>query len=76
MGHPPGLSLGKMLPWASVMISETLVAADRGREFVYPRGVDKSTSRGVGTSVIARTLNACVCSSGYGRRPSGKPDVQ
>lgn len=63
-----------MLPWASVMISETLVAADRGREFVCARGVDKSTSRGVGTSVIARTLNACVC-SGAGRRPSGKPDA-
>lgn len=56
------------------MISETLVAADRGREFVCARGVDKSTSRGVGTSVIARTLNACVC-SGAGRRPSGKPDA-
>jgi hypothetical protein len=56
------------------MISETLVAADRGHEFVCARGVDKSTSRGVGTSVIARTLNACVC-SGAGRRPSGKPDA-
>ena len=55
------------------MISQTLVAADRGREFVCARGVDKSTSRGVGTSVIARTPNACVC-SGAGRRPSGKPD--
>ena len=56
------------------MISETLVAADRGREFVCARGVDKSTSRGVGTSVIARTLNACVCCCA-GRRPSGKPDA-
>ena len=46
------------LPWAAVIISQT-VAADRGREFVCAKDVDKSTSRGVGTSVTAWTRNAC-----------------
>jgi len=71
---PRAVPWERSLPWTSVMISETVVAADRGREFVCAKGVDKSTSHGGGTSVIARTLNACVC-CGAGRRPSGKPDA-
>src|ERR1700734_3314749 len=60
------------LPWASVMISQTAVAADREREFVCAKDVDKSTSRSVGISVIVRTPNACVW-CGAGRQRGGKP---
>jgi len=55
------------------MISQTAVAADRGREFVCAKGVDKSTSRGVGISVIVKTPNACVW-CGAGRQRGGKPN--
>ena len=46
---------------------------DRGRGSACAKAVDASTSRGVGTSVTARTPNACVW-SGAGRRRSGRPN--
>ena len=55
---PRAVPWERALPWAAVIISQT-VAADRGREFVCAKDVDKSTSRGVGTSVTAWTRNAC-----------------
>jgi hypothetical protein len=52
------------------MIRQTTVA-DRGHDFVCAKAVGGATSRGVGTNVIARMPNACVC-SGAGRRRGGK----
>ena len=49
------------------------VRDDRGRGCACAKAVDASTSRGVGTSVTARTPNACAW-SGAGRRPSGRPN--
>jgi hypothetical protein len=60
------------LPWAAVMISQTVVADDRGCESACAKVVDASTSHGVGTSITAKTPNAygwC----GAGRRRSGRP---
>jgi hypothetical protein len=69
---PPGCPLGGALPWARVMIRQTAVAADRGRGCACARAVGVRTSRGAGTSVTARTPNACA-RSGAGRRRSGRP---
>lgn len=60
------------LPWASVMISQTVVADDRGRGSACAKAVDASTNRGVGISITARILNACGW-CGVGRRRSGRP---
>jgi hypothetical protein len=64
------------LPWAVVMISQAAAAGpvrdDRGRGFVCARGVAAGTSRGVGTSVTARTPNACAWSDAGWRR-GGRP---
>jgi hypothetical protein len=56
---PPGLSLGRRnLPWAAVIISET--AADvRDPDCACARAVGARTRRGVGTSVTAKSPNAC-----------------
>jgi len=48
------------LPWAVVMISQTVVPDDRGCASVCAKAVDASTSRSVGTSITAKTPNACV----------------
>jgi len=75
---PPGLSLGRStLPWAAVMVIQSAAAVpvrdDRGRGSACAKAVGTSTSRGVGTSVTARTPNAggrCVA----GRRRGGRRD--
>jgi hypothetical protein len=41
------------------MISQTIVADDRGRAFACAKAVDASTNRGVGISVTAKIPNAC-----------------
>jgi hypothetical protein len=65
------------LPWAVVMISQTATAVpvgdDRGPESACAKAVAADTSRGVGTSVTARTPNVCAY-SGAGRRRGGRPD--
>lgn len=60
------------LPWAVVMISQTVVADDRGRASACAKAVDASTNRGVGISITARIPNACGW-CGVGRRRSGRP---
>ena len=60
------------LPWAVVMISQTAVADDRGRESACAKAVDASTNRGVGTSITAKISTACGW-CGVGRRRSGRP---
>ena len=61
------------LPWAAIIINQTAdVRDDHDCGFVCARAVDESTSRGAGTSVIARTPNACGW-CGAGRRRGGKP---
>src|SRR5439155_12882889 len=78
IGVPPGLSLGRStLPWAAVMVIQSAAAVpvrdDRGRGSACAKAVGTSTSRGVGTSVTARTPNAggrCVA----GRRRGGRRD--
>ena len=74
----PGLSLGRStLPWAAVMLSQSTAAApvrdDRGRGFACAKAAGASTSRGVGTSVTAKTPNAGGW-SGAGKRRGGRPD--
>ena len=58
------------------MISQTAAAVpvrdDRGRGSACAKAVAASTSRGVGTSVTARTPNACAW-SGAGWRRGGRP---
>lgn len=65
------------LPWAVVIISQTAGAVpvrdDRGRGSACAKAVAGSTSRGVGTSVTARTPNACAW-SGAGWRRGGRPN--
>ena len=65
------------LPWAVVMISQAAAAGpvrdDRGRGFVCAKAVAARTSRGVGTSVTARTPNACAWSDAGWRR-GGRPN--
>jgi hypothetical protein len=75
----PGLSLGRAnLPWAVVIISQTAASMpardDRGRDSACARAVGASTRRSAGTSITARTPNACGW-SGAGRQPSGRPSV-
>ena len=60
------------LPWASIMISHTAVADDRGRASVCAKAVDASTNRGVGINITAKIPNACGW-CGVGRRRSGRP---
>src|SRR5271165_6850801 len=59
------------LPWAIVILSQTVGADDRERASACAKAVDASTSRTVGISVIARTPNACAC-CGAGRRHGGR----
>ena len=61
------------LPWAVVMISQTAVADDRGRESACAKAVDASTNLGVGISITAKIPNACGW-CGVGRRRSGRPN--
>jgi hypothetical protein len=60
------------LPWAVVMISQTVVADDRERASACAKAVDASTSRGVGISITVKIPNACGW-CGVGRRRSGRP---
>ena len=65
------------LPWVAVMISEDAAAVpgrdDRGRGSACAKAVAANTSRGVGTSITARTSNVCA-RSGAGRRHGARPD--
>ena len=61
------------LPWAIVMISQTVVADDHGRASACAKAVDASTNRGVGISITAKIPNACGW-CGVGRRRSGRPN--
>src|SRR5437773_2912816 len=75
---PPGLSLGRStLPWAAIMVLQPAAAVpvrdDRGRGSACAKAVGTSTSRGVGTSVTARTPNANGRSAA-GRRRGGRRD--
>jgi hypothetical protein len=60
------------LPWAVVMISQTVVADDHGRASACAKVVDASTNLGVGISITAKMPNACGW-CGVGRRRSGRP---
>jgi hypothetical protein len=70
---PRAVPWEKALPWAIIMISQNANADDRGRASVCAKAVDASTSHDPGTSVIAKTPNACVW-SGAGKRRSGRPN--
>ena len=66
------------LPWAVVMVIPRTAAVpvrdDRGRGFACAKAVAARTSRGVGTSVTAKTANAGGWSVA-GRRRGGRPDA-
>jgi hypothetical protein len=73
----PRLSLGRTrLPWVVVMVVQIAAIVpgrdDRGPGFACAKAVGKSTCRGVGTNITARTPNACG-RFGAGKQPSGKP---
>lgn len=61
------------LPWAAVIINQTAaVVGNHGRGSACARAVGASTRHRVGTSVTARTPNACDWSDA-GRRRGGRP---
>jgi hypothetical protein len=75
----PSFSLGRSsLPWAPSTLSESLIArpegADRAHGAACAKGVAASTSRGAGTSAIARSRNVAA-KSASGRRPGGRPNT-
>jgi len=55
------------------MISQSVVADDRGRESACAKAVEASTNLGVGISITAKIPNACGW-CGVGRRRSGRPN--
>jgi hypothetical protein len=65
------------LPWAPTTLNQSALAVlerdDRARGSACAKAVGTSTSRGVGTSVIAKTPNACA-RSGAGRPHGGRPN--
>ena len=66
---PRAVPWERTLPWATVSISQTAAADDRGRGSACVKAVDKSSSHAVGTNVTARIRHACVpCAAG--KRPS------
>src|SRR5512146_1183461 len=68
--HPPrAVPWEKTLPWAKVIISQTAGADDLAHVFACAKAVAAPFNHDGGTSVTAKTPNACVC---YGAgRPSG-----
>jgi hypothetical protein len=77
--HSPRASLGsKHLPWAPARVRQVIIAqpeyADSVRDLVCAKDAGASTSLGVGTSVIARIVNAGGWYGG-GRRFVGKSNV-
>jgi hypothetical protein len=73
---PRAIPWERTLPWAAVILSQSAAAVpvrdDRGRGSVCAKAAGVSTSRGVGTSVTARTPNASGRSA-VGRRRGGRP---
>ena len=79
MRHSPRASLGsKHLPWTPARVRQVIIAqpeyADFVRDVVCAKDAGVSISLDVGTSVIARIVNAGVWYSG-GRRSVGKSNV-
>jgi hypothetical protein len=65
------------LPWAPTTLNQSALAVlerdDHAPGSACAKGVGTSTSRGVGTSVIAKTPSACA-RSGAGRPHGGRPN--
>ena len=73
---PQAVPWENRLPWVVVMVVQIAASVsgrdDRGSGFACARAVGKSTCRGVGTNITARTPTACG-RFGAGKQPSGKP---